>query len=124
LAVFLPDQRILFTGDSDGHHTARASGAPGKGWNLDGFVQSYRVLIGLGSETIVTGHGVLVTNADLQKRMMETQTKRDQVKALVAQGKSLDEVKVALGDPQTVAGPGGGRGIAPLSEIMFRELSK
>ena len=42
------------------------------------------------------------------------QARRDQIKALVAQGKSLDEVRAGIGEPPPAArgggGPGGGGG--------------
>jgi len=124
LAVFLPEQKVLFTGDLMATTRPEPLVHPEKGGTSDGFVQSYRALIALGAETIVTGHGTLVTNVDLQKRMMETQARRDRVAALVAEGKSLEAVKTELGDPQTVPGPGGRGGIPPLSEIIYNELKK
>ena len=124
LAVFLPDQRILFTGDLMATTRPEPLVHPEKGGTSDGFVQSYRAMIALGAETIVTGHGVLVTNADLQKRMTETEARRDRVRTLVAQGRSLEEVRQALGEPVTVAGPGGRGAVASLTEIIYRELAK
>jgi glyoxylase-like metal-dependent hydrolase (beta-lactamase superfamily II) len=122
LAVFFHDQRILFTGDLMATTRPEPLVHTEKGGTSDGFVQSYRAMIALGAETIVTGHGVLVTNVDLQKRMMGTEARRDRVRALVAQGKSLEEVRQELGDPVTVAGPGGRGAVASLTEIIYHEL--
>ena len=58
--------------------------------------------------TFVPGHGDVQMKADLQKRLADTTARRDQIKALAAQGKSLDEVRQGLGDPPPATrGPGG-----------------
>src|ERR1700688_1827722 len=58
--------------------------------------------------TYVPGHGDVQTKADLQKRVADTTARRDQIKALVAQGKSLDEVRQALNEPPPAQRGGGG----------------
>jgi hypothetical protein len=46
---------------------------------------------------------------DLQKRLVDMAARRDQIRVLVAQGKSLDEVRAGLGE-QPPAARGGGAG--------------
>ena len=48
--------------------------------------------------TFVPGHGGVQAKADLQKRLADETARRNQIKALAAQGKSLDEVRQALGE--------------------------
>ena len=45
---------------------------------------------------------------------------------LVAQGKSLDEIRVAVGDPPPAQGRGGGRGpgFASFTQVVYQELTK
>ena len=38
------------------------------------------------------------TKADIQKRITDAEARRTQVKELIAQDKSLDEIKAAVGD--------------------------
>jgi hypothetical protein len=66
----------------------------------------------------LTIHGV-------QKRMTDIQARRDRVRALGALGKSLEEVRRALGDPVTVPGPGGrANAVASLTAIIYHERVK
>ena len=39
------------------------------------------------------GHGNVQTKADIQKRLTDAEAKRAKIKELVAQGKSLDEIR-------------------------------
>jgi hypothetical protein len=53
---------------------------------------------------------------------MKVEEKRAKVKELVAQGKSLAEIKMALGDPVPAAG-GRGPAFPTLTEVIYRELT-
>jgi hypothetical protein len=110
-------------------------------------------MIGLNSDTYITGHGDIVTKADLQRKLDATQARRDKIAAMVKEGKTLDEIKAALpdapnpgaaargaGGPGGVPGggapgggargagaPGGGRGGPPaltFVETAYQELTK
>jgi hypothetical protein len=55
------------------------------------------------------------TKADLEKRLTDMGARRDQIKALIAQGKTLDEVRQSLNEPPPPArggGAGGGQAAA------------
>jgi hypothetical protein len=56
--------------------------------------------------------------------LTRAEEKRAKIKALVAEGKSLDEVKSAVGDPPPA--PGGGRGpnFASFTEVVYKELTR
>ncbi len=43
----------------------------------------------------------MMTKADVQKKLDLIQEKYNKIKAMVAQGKSLDEIKTSLGEPTT-----------------------
>jgi glyoxylase-like metal-dependent hydrolase (beta-lactamase superfamily II) len=124
LAVFLPDQKILFTGDIMATTRPEPLVHREKGGTSGGFVDFYRALIALDVDTIVTGHGELVTKADLQKRMTEVQEKKAKITAMVGQGQSLADIKAALGESASATAPPGGRGpaIASLTEIIYAEI--
>jgi hypothetical protein len=85
----------------------------------------------------VTGHGDVLTKADLQRKLAATTERRAKIAAMVKDGKTLDEIKAALPDapaPGAVArgagapaGGGGGRGGPPAKtfvETAYAELTK
>ena len=100
LVVYLPDQKICSTGDII--VTNRADDNPNihfeKNGSTDGWLTNVKGMIGLNAETYVTGHGDLLTKADLQRKLDATTARRAKVAAMIKEGKSLDEIKAALPD--------------------------
>ena len=118
LIVYLPDQKIVSTGDIV--VTNRADDNPNmhfeKNGTTAGWLANVKGMIGLNSDTYITGHGDIVTKADLQRKLDATQTRRDKIAAMVKEGKTLDEIKAALPDapnPGAAARGAGGPGGAP-----------
>jgi glyoxylase-like metal-dependent hydrolase (beta-lactamase superfamily II) len=127
--VFLPEQRIVSTGDIV--VTNRADDNPNvhfeKNGSTDGWLTSVKGMIGLNADTYITGHGDLLTKADLQRKLSATTERRNKIAAMVKEGKTLDQIKSALPDapapgapPRGAAAPGGApaaplRGAAPLA---------
>src|SRR5207247_5162940 len=62
-------------------------------------VQTWALPICLNAETYITGHGDLVTKADLQRKFDATTARRKMIAAMIKEGKTLDEIKAALPDP-------------------------
>jgi cyclase len=124
LAVFLPDQKILFTGDVMATTRPEPLVHREKGGTSGGFVDFYRVFIALDVETFVTGHGEIVAKPDLQKRMTEVQEKQAKISAMVGHDQSLEDIKAAFGEGTSATMPPGGRGpaIASLTEIIYAEV--
>jgi len=95
--VYLPDQKVVFTGD------ILASVSPDpiihleKNGSAAGWIVTVKEMLKLDADTFVPGHGDVQTKADVQKKLAEVQEKDTKIKALVAQGKSLDEVREACG---------------------------
>jgi hypothetical protein len=77
-------------------------------------------------DTYVPGHGDLFTKNNLRTKLLIIQDKWEKVKAMVAQGKSLDDVKTALGEssapPQR--NPQGNLPPPTATEIMYSELTQ
>jgi glyoxylase-like metal-dependent hydrolase (beta-lactamase superfamily II) len=97
LIVYLPAYRVAFTGDI---LTFNVLIHPEKNGSLEGWFRTMRGLLGLDATTFVPGHGKEPdTRLMLQKRVADIQASRDKVGALADQGKSLAEIKVAMGDP-------------------------
>ena len=120
LVVLLPKQRIVFTGDII---TSRPEPLIHleKNGSSDGWLETVKGIVALDADTFIPGHGDPMTKADVQKKLADAEAKRAKIKELVAQGKSLDEVKTAMGDPAPVAGR---PGFASYSEVVYRELTK
>ena len=122
LAIYLPDQKIVFTGDLiTANRPDVLIHAEKNGWS-EGWVRFVKALVALDAETYVPGHGELQTKAEVQKRLADTEQKRAKIQSLVAGGKSLDEIKMAVGDKQTPAQPGAPQ-LASFTEVVYKELT-
>jgi cyclase len=122
LIIYLPDQKIAFTGDITVmrlpypliHLEDEGSSA--------GWVESMKGIVALNADTYIPGHGGPQTTAELQQRMINTAARRRKIKELVAQHKSLEEIKKELGEP--LASPAGvGPGFPSFTEVVYKELS-
>lgn len=150
LVVYLPAQKIVSTGDIV--VTNRADDNPNihyeKNGSTEGWIANVKGMISLNADTYVTGHGDLVTKADLQRKLAATTERRNKIAAMVKEGKSLDEIKAALPDAPAPGAParaatapaagapargagaaagGGSRGAAaPLTfvETAYQEITK
>ena len=112
LIVFLPAQKIASTGDIV--VTNRADDNPNvhfeKNGSTEGWLNSVKGLIGLSADTYVTGHGDLVTKADLQRKLAATSERRAKIVAMVKEGRTLEQIKAALPDPPAPGAPARGAG--------------
>ena len=101
LVVYLPAYKVAFTGDL---LTSNVLIHAEKHGSFEGWFKSAQGLLALDATQYVPGHAPKPDNkAELRRRVADLQAKRDKVDALVAQGKSLAEVKLAMGDPPTDA---------------------
>jgi cyclase len=111
LAVYLPDHKLLFAGDlitADVEPVIQLA----KRGSSEGWITSVKGLLGLGARQFVP--------AEVQARLSAAAVKRDRIAALVREGKPLDEIKAASGEPVTA------RGQAPLTftDVVYQELTK
>ena len=108
LMVYLPDDKIMFTGDIVAAQAPYPLIHSEKNGSSEGWITTMNGILATDATTFIPGHGNVQMKADLQKRLSDTVARRDQIKALVAQGKSLDEVRQGLGEPPPATrGPGG-----------------
>lgn len=122
LIIYLPDQKIAFTGDITVmrlpypliHLEDQGSSA--------GWIESMKGIVALNADTYIPGHGGPQTKAELQQRTTNTAARREKIKELVAQGKSLEEIKKELGEP--VTRPPGGPAFPTFTEVVYKELTK
>ena len=119
LIVYLPDQKVVSTGDIV--VTNRADDNPNihfeKNGSTEGWLTNVKGMIDLNADAYVTGHGDVLMKADLQRKLAATTERRNKIAAMVKEGKTLDEIKAALPDapaPGAAArGAGAPAGAAP-----------
>jgi cyclase len=120
LIIYLPDQKIAFTGDITVtrlpypliHLEDEGSSA--------GWIESMKGIVALNADTFVPGHGGTQTKPELQMRLANTAARREKIKELVAQGKSLPDIKKELGE----AAPANGGNFASFTDVVYKELTK
>jgi cyclase len=123
LMVYLPEQKIVFTGDIIATNQPYTLIHAEKNGSSEGWIQTVKGLAGLNADTYVPGHGDLQTKAEVQQRLAKVQARREEIKKLVAQGKSLEQVKQALGETDTPAAPGAPQ-FPSFTTVVYNELTK
>jgi cyclase len=128
LQVYLPDDKIMFTGD------VVATQAPyplihlEKNGSTEGWGTTMNAILATDATTFIPGHGDVQMKADLQKRLADSTARRAQIVTLAGQGKSLDDVRTGLNEPPPAAGRGGGPGRGPnmadFTAIVYAEVKK
>lgn len=103
LIVFFPAQKVVFTGDlvvSDFPLAGTFVDHPVHG-TAAGWLANINGMLTLNFEYCVPGHGAVFGKRDVRTKLAFVQEKWDKIKAMVAQRKSLEDVKAALaGTPE------------------------
>jgi cyclase len=126
LVVYLPSEKIVFTGDIISTQPDALIHLEKNGTS-EGWVTTAKGIAALKADQFVPGHGDVQTQAAIQKKATDVAAKREKIKELVAQGKSLDQIKAAVGDPPPAQAKGGGRGgpgFASFTDVVYQELTK
>jgi len=95
--VYLPDQKVVFAGD-----VLAWGGSPTptihkeKGGSASGWLTTVEQMLKLDADTFVNGHGDVERKADVRQKLAQFQQQYEDIKAMIAQGKSLDEVEEAM----------------------------
>ena len=138
LIVYSPQNKIVSTGDIV--VTNRADDNPNihmdKNGSVEGWMANVKGMVGLNADQYVTGHGDVLTKADLQRKLAAVTARRNRIAAMVKEGKSLEAIKAALPDAPApgraaappaaaAAAPAAGRGPAPgFVDAVYAELTK
>ncbi len=121
LVVFFPGERVAFIGD-----LAFVGRDPlihrQKGGISTGCVNALKSMAALRAEAFISGHSDPLSDKDLLALAGSIEAKQEKVKALMAEGKSLDDIKKSFGIP-IPATPPGRAGFPSLVEVIFLELS-
>jgi len=83
LVVFVPDQKVVFTGDLITENPYPLIHREKNG-SSDGWIQSAKGMIAFNADTYVTGHGKIQTKADLQKDLADAEARKAMIKGEVA----------------------------------------
>ncbi|HSW51463.1 MAG TPA: MBL fold metallo-hydrolase [Bryobacteraceae bacterium] len=120
IVVFLPEQKIaiagdlLFLGRDPLIHRQ-------KGGSSLGLVRTLNGMLALDADTFLSGHNDPITKAEIKTLVSSIEEKQAKVKALAGQGRSLDEIKQAMG---VASAPGGQAPRFPsLVEIIYQEVT-
>ena len=119
LVVYLPDRKLVFAGDiittsaAVGHYPIIHPGGSSLGW-----IATLKAILALDAETYVPGHGAIETKPQLRIRLAEAERRRDAVKSLVDQKKSLAEVEQSL--PDSVPGSR----FPTFTRVVYEELTR
>ena len=118
LAVYLPDEKLAFTGDLIGNGDPLIHAQ--KNGNSEGWVRFVTALTQLDADTYVLGHADPETKAQVEEHLKAAEAKREKIAALVKEGKSLDQVRQALGEKTPATPPR----FPPFTETTYDELTK
>jgi cyclase len=122
LVIYLPAEKIVFTGDIISGNTPYPIIHREKNGSSEGWIKTVTAMLAWDADTFVPGHGDVHTKADIQQRLEAVKARRAQIQQLVAQGKSLDEVKQAVGEAPPAPG-GRGPQFASFTEVVYQELT-
>ena len=121
LVVELPAQKIVFTGDIITNRPDPLIHLQKNGSSA-GWISTAQGVAALDADKFVPGHGDVETKAQVQAQLESATDKRARIADLVKQGKSLDDIRTALGEPAPSAGRGGG-GFASFTDVVYQELT-
>src|SRR5579883_573715 len=119
LVVFLPAEKIVFTGDIIATQMPDALIHLEKHGSSEGWITTTKGMVALNADQYVPGHGNVQTKDDIQQRLAKVEAKRKQIQELAAQGKSLEEIRAAVGDPP----PQPNARFASFTEVVYRETT-
>ncbi|MHB1035658.1 MAG: MBL fold metallo-hydrolase [Pirellulales bacterium] len=119
VVVYLPGEKTAIVGDlvfigRDPLIHANKHGSSA------GLVSALQAVLKLDADLFLSGHADPVDRKAVEALLAKIQETQAKVKALVQQGKTLDEVKTALAVPQ----PSAGSRWPSLVEIVYRELTE
>src|SRR5579875_4032654 len=119
LVVFLPAEKVVFTGDIIATQMPDALIHLEKHGSSEGWITTTKGMVALNADQYVPGHGNVQSKDDIQQRLAKVEAKRKQIQELAAQGKSLEEIRAAVGDPP----PQPNARFASFTEVVYRETT-
>ena len=122
LVVYFPNEKVAFVGD-----LAFVGRDPlihrQKGGSSAGCVATLKALLSLGADTFIAGHNDPLSLRDIETLAGAVEAKREKVRALVAAGRSREDILKEFGI-QPPAPPSGRPGFPSLVEVIYLELTE
>ncbi|HEY4264625.1 MAG TPA: MBL fold metallo-hydrolase [Micropepsaceae bacterium] len=117
LAVYFPDYKLVASGDliGDGDPTIHLF----KNGSSEGWIKFVSALVDLDADTYVRGHAGAGTREQVRQSLANAEAKRARIADLVKQGKSLDDIKQAFGEPLKSANR-----FQTFTETTYEELTR
>jgi glyoxylase-like metal-dependent hydrolase (beta-lactamase superfamily II) len=117
LAVYFPDYKLIASGDliGDGDPTLHLE----KNGSSEGWIKFVSALVALDADTYVRGHAGVGTRDEVRRILANAEAKRGRIADLVKQGKSLDDIKQAFGEPLKPPGR-----FPTFTETTYEELTR
>ncbi len=123
LVIHLPEQRIAFVGDLVFLDRDPLIHRHKNGTSL-GLVRTLKGILTLDADTFIAGHTDPLSKADIRGVLASLEEKQARVKAMIEEGKSLDEIKSAFGVASAPARAGQRQRRPGLIEIIYQDLVK
>jgi glyoxylase-like metal-dependent hydrolase (beta-lactamase superfamily II) len=124
-AVYLPDEKVVFAGDLLVTTHPDPLIHVEKDGSAVGWLESAKGLLSLNADTYLTGHGGIMTKADVRKKYELVRDRYSKVKAMAEQGKSLDEIRASLDEPPPAAFRNPSDASASIfTGVIYKEVSK
>lgn len=123
LVVLLPREKVVFTGDIIAANRPEPLIHLEKHGSSEGWIQTAKGVAALDADVFIPGHGAPQSKDEINARISKAAAKRARIVELIGQGKSLDEIKAAVGDPATTPG-GSGPNFPTFTEVVYQESTK
>lgn len=118
LMVYLPDQKIMYTGDILTMQVPYPFVHREKHGSAAGIITDLKGILTVNANTYIPGHGDVQTKAGVEKRLSDSEARLSEVKQLFGQGKTLAEVRKTVGDTNTPVAD-----IPSFTQVVYRDLS-
>jgi len=121
LVVYFPTEKVAFVGD-----LVFIGRDPlihrQKGGTSFGLVKNLKGILALDADTFIPGHGDIVSRKDIEGLMTSIDDKQEKIKALVKDGKTLDEIKKIF-NVEDRPSPAGRRFMS-LVEVIYLDITE
>lgn len=122
VVVYFPEEKVVFLGDLLFLGREPLVHRHKNGCSF-GLVKTLKSILKLDADTFVHGHGDIASRSDIEGVINSLEDKQAKIKALIEEGKTLEEIKKAFGVEDRPARPGRRRRLS-LVEIIHLELTE
>jgi cyclase len=121
VVVYFPAEKVAFVGD-----LVFIGRDPlihrQKGGTSFGLVKNLKEILALDADTFIPGHGEILSKKDIEGLMTSIEEKQEKIKALIKEGKTLDEVKKTF-NVEARPSPSGRRWMS-LVEVIYLDITE